>query len=776
MNKRSAISSIFTVLLMLAATATFGQSTGDGLWTEIDDSALRRRPVEKTRTPERYRTFNLDKRVMDQKLYSAPEEFSSAGTAKIIELPMPDGSLAKFSYEHSLVVEPGLLEKYPELGATYVARGIDDPSATARFDFLPSGFHAIILSTKGTVIIDPYAVGDTENYVSYRKKDLERVDNFKCEVGESNLDALLNPDLLDAQRFFAVDAPQVVSGTQLRTYRLAVSATSEYAASVGGNTVAGTLLAQVLILNRVNGIFERDLAIRMVLVANNNLLVFAGDNLTCGAALDEACSSANDVFTNSSGSAMLGQNQAKTDALIGSANYDIGHVFSTGGGGVANLAVSCGSSKARGVTGLSNPLGDAFAIDYVAHEMGHQWGANHTYNSGGGCASQRAGGSAYEPGSGVTIMGYAGICSGQNLARNSIDTFHVKSLEVIATYSQIGNGNNCAQITPTGNTPPEVSVAGGVIFDIPKQTPFTLTAVGSDANGDTITYDWQQYDLGVSTTAVPNTDEGGASPIFRPYLPTTSPSRTFPSMQFILANGSVPPSTYSCQGFTCLTGELMPQIARTMTFQVIARDNRPNGGGVNTATATVAVDGNSGPFAITSQAAPVGYGSLSTQAVTWSVNGTATPPVNAANVKISFSSDGGLTFPIVLAESTPNDGAENIVMPNLTTSSGRIKIEAVGKIFFDISDANFVVAPLVSVSGRVFTPAGIVIRNVRVTLIASAGNRQFATTSSSGNYVFDSVPAGFSYTMTVSSKRYRFASRSSAQHPATSILQPASCF
>ncbi|MEQ1605391.1 MAG: zinc-dependent metalloprotease family protein, partial [Pyrinomonadaceae bacterium] len=378
------------LMLMTSAIAVSAITRSGDIWTAIDDSELRLRPVERTRTPENYQTFRLNKDELQKALASAPEEFSRPAEDQIIELPMPNGKLARFSFEHSLVVEPGLLDRYPELGATFVARGIDDPTATARFDFLPSGFHAIILSTEGTVLIDPYAQGDTENYVSYRKNDLQRLDDFHCEVGETTLDSLLGADLLETQKMVDGGRPEVTSGTQLRVYRLALAASNEYAVAVGGNTIAGTLAAQVLIMNRVNGVYERDVAIRMVMIANNDLIVYAGNNMNCPVGVGgTACTSANDPYTNNSGSAMLGENQTTLNSVILTANYDIGHVFSTGGGGVANLAVPCGASKARGVTGLTNPVGDAFAIDYVAHEMGHQWGANHTFN---GSVSSCAGG------------------------------------------------------------------------------------------------------------------------------------------------------------------------------------------------------------------------------------------------------------------------------------------------------------------------------------------------------------------------------------------------
>ena len=685
---------VFAVAILLTTCFVIDAQKSSDVWTEISDFALQQRTNERLIVPFAYRTFNLKTNAMRSILASAPEEFTNMAnfTETIISLPMPDGSLAKFRVEHSLVVEPALREKFPELGQTYRARGIDDPTATARLDFLPSGFHAMILAKSGTVMIDPYADGDTENYVSYFKRDAPRKSEFSCEFDEINAVSELftvkenpNGDLIpDAA------SPEVTSGTQLRTYRLALAATNEYAVAVGSNTVAGTLAAEVLIMNRVNGVYERDVAIHMNIVGNNNLIAFAGDNMTCGAQNNQSCTSSNDPFSNSNGSTMLGENQSEIDAVIGTTNYDIGHVFSTGGGGVANLRVPCGSSKARGVTGLSNPLGDPFAIDYVAHEMGHQWGGNHTFNGtvsscGGG---NRASTAAYEPGSGITIMAYAGICGNQNLAAHSIDTFHVKSLEEIIAFSQTSTGNNCAVTTSSGNTPPSVAVVGGPSFNIPKQTPFTLTASASDANGDAITYDWQEYDLGASTTAVPNTDsDGQARPIFRPYLPTTNPSRTFPSLQFILNNANVPPNTTS--GF--LTGELLPAITRIMTFQVIARDNYANAGGVNTATATVNVDGNSGPFVVTNvQTTAVGGTALN---VTWNVANTTAAPVSAAAVKISFSTDGGQTFPTVLAANTPNDGSESVTIPNVGTTQGRIKVDAANSIFFDISDVNLSVTP-----------------------------------------------------------------------------------
>ncbi len=668
--------------LLILATAVFAQNArrpNDRMWQSIDERLLDR-TAKRVLVPTAYRTVRLDKGALVQALAAAPMEFTGDRSRNpIIYLPMPDGTPARFRFEESPVIEPGLAAKYPGL-KTYRAQGIDDPSATCRFDWLPTGFHAIILSAAGTVLIDPYAQGDTSNYITYLKRDAANTaEPFECNFVDPGLPPLPPK---------GVTAPAVTSGTQLRTYRLALASTNEYTVAVGNNTIAGALAAEVLIMNRVNGVYERDLAIHMNMIANNDLITYAGDNTSCGG----ACTSANDPYTNNNGSTMLGQNQTTLNNVIGSANYDIGHVFSTGGGGVAQLGVSCGSSKAQGVTGLSNPVGDAFAIDYVAHEMGHQWGALHTFNGtvsncGGGNRSASA---AYEPGSGITIMAYAGICGNQNLSDHSIDTFHVKSLEQIVAYSQTGNGNSCATITATGNTAPTVTGPGN--FTIPKGTPFSLTASASDPNNDSITYDWEEYDLGASTTAVPNTDaDGQARPILRPYLPATSGTRSFPSLQYILNNANVPPPTTN--GF--LTGELLPAISRNMTFQIVARDNRAGGGGISTATSVVTIDGTATPFAVTAPNTAVSIPAASNYNVTWNASGPA------ASVKISLSTDGGNTFPTVLAASTPNDGSELVFIPNGPTTTARIKIEAVNNIYFDISDTDFSItgaAPLALLS------------------------------------------------------------------------------
>ncbi|MEJ7623239.1 MAG: reprolysin-like metallopeptidase [Pyrinomonadaceae bacterium] len=750
---------LLLLVLPLALTAVARAQSLDGshIWTPLDGGQLRSARMGDPALPTDFKAFRLNQAAMTGLLQSAPRELSNSPEA-VISLPMPDGTFGRFSVEHSLVVEPGLLAKYPELGATYRGRGIDDPTATARFDLLPSGFHSIILSSSGTVLIDPYLNRKTGEYITYYKDAGARNGSFECEVGEEEeFEVLSTPSKLDLAAFVpGAMAPEVMSGTQLRTYRLALAATNEYAVRVGTDTIAGTLAAQVLIVNRVNGVYERDLAIRMVVIANNDLIAFAGNNMGCTDAA--ACTGANDPYTNSSGSTMLAENVNTLNSVIGAANFDIGHVFSTGGGGVATLNGPCGGSKARGVTGLGTPLGDAFSIDYVAHEMGHQFGANHTFNgAAGNCAGgNRSGANAYEPGSGVTIMAYAGICGAQDLALNSIDTFHVRSIEAITAFSQSGGGSACGTITDTGNTLPEITGPGN--FNIPINTPFSLTATASDADGDDVTYDWQQYDTGgaIGSSTVPNTDSDGiARPILRPYLPTIDGTRTFPSMQYILDNANVPPATTGGR----LTGELLPAITRSMNFQVIARDNRAGAGGIRTATSVVTVSALSGPFAVTAPNSSTSFAGNSTQTVTWAAANTTLPPVSAAQVQIRLSTDGGNTFPHILSASTANDGSDTVTMPNTPTSTARVKIEAVGNIFFDISDTNFTITAGYEVAGSVFTPDARGLRNASVIMTDAAGASRTVVTSSFGFYSIGNLTPGQSYRVRVVSRKFRFAVR-----------------
>ncbi|RYZ53352.1 MAG: hypothetical protein EOP49_07490, partial [Sphingobacteriales bacterium] len=611
--------------------------------------------------PKKFRLLELNADQISRELSAAPmerPETADLAHGSEISLPMPDGSFQRFRIVKYNVMHTDLAARYPEIN-TYTGQGIDDLYATIKLDLTPLGFHAMVLSPQGSIFIDPYQENNTVNYISYKKADLQRTGSFSCETkGDENLERISSTDLF-----------QRSSGTQLRTYRLALACTGEYAATKGG-TVSGALAGMVTTMNRVNGVFESEVDIRMVMIANNNLICYTDG--------------ATDPYTNNNGSTMLSQNISTLNSVIGSSNYDIGHVFSTGGGGVAYLNGPCGTNKAGGVTGSSNPVGDAYDIDYVAHEMGHQFGANHTFNStSGSCSGNRSTSAAYEPGSGITIMGYAGICGTNDLAPHSIAYFHSRSFDEITIFTQSGNGNTCASITSTGNTPPVVNSMGANL-SIPISTPFILTGSATDANNDPVTYSWEQYDLGPagnwnvqSTTA----------PMFRSFDPTTSPTRTFPKLSDIINNATT-------------VGELLPNQARTLNFRLTARDNRSGGAGVMHPDNSLEINvvNNGGAFAVTAPNTALTWPGNSMQSITWNVSGTTNAPINTSSVKISLSTDGGNTFPTVLIASTSNDGSETITVPNINTSQARIKVEAVGNIYFDMSNANFSITATASLT------------------------------------------------------------------------------
>jgi hypothetical protein len=687
--------SMFFCLSIIFSSQLFPQDHYAGLWNDISEIGL---DAEGTRyiIPQSYMTFELELENLSNALIQIPDEKSVRvkDSNFRLSLPTPDGDFITFRVVESPVMAEGLKIKYPEI-RTYLGQGIEEnSSARLRFDVTPQGFHAIIFSSKGTIYIDPYSLGDSRYYICYFKKDYLPTDeqlNIECN--------LLGTDSEFGQHISQLmeDNPFVNTGDELRTYRLACAATGEYTNFHGG-TVALGLAAVVTAVNRVTGVYENEFAVRLELIANNDLIIYTN--------------AGTDPYTNNSGFQMLDQNQSNLDAVIGNANYDIGHVFSTGGGGVAYLGVVCQAGfKARGVTGLFSPIGDPFYIDYVAHEMGHQYGGNHSFNgSSGSCSgSNRNGSTAYEPGSGSTIMAYAGICSPQNLQNNSDDYFHNVNFVEIVNYTTNGSGNSCPVTTSTGNSEPNVTVpAGG--FTIPISTPFMLTGSATDPDNDPLTYCWEEWDLGPA--GHPNSPSGNA-PIFRSFDPEDVPYRYFPKLSNILNN-------------TQTIGEILPSYTRTLTFRLTVRDNQAGGGGVAYAQMqSINVTNTAGPFLVTQPNTNVTWMGNTNYTITWDVANTSVAPVNVSEVNILLSTDGGNNFTEVLASNTANDGSEDISLPNLPTTQARIKVEALGNVFFDLSNVNFTIEDFVPVELSAFfaitTENGVLLKWTTVTETNNSG-------------------------------------------------------
>ena len=609
------------VWALFFACSAWAQDPADtNLWKNVAQGSLSRAHSEAWVRPSAFRAFDLEQSRLRPLLGRAPRESGRAvgSSGAVISLPQPDGTLGRFHFVESPVMPPALAARFPEI-KTYLGRGIDDPAATVRFDLTPAGFHAQILSPRGAIYIEPYLRGNTNLHAVYARKDSRpSAPSFECRTDGTTAMATVSSAPPPAGSL-------VVTGGNLRTYRLACAATAEYTAYFGG-TVADGLAAIVTAINRVSGIYESEVGIRLELVADNDLIVYTNTGAQ--------------PYSNGNPTSLLTQNQANLDAVIGGANYDIGHVFSTAGGGLAGVGVACVAGlKAMGETGTYPPVGDAFYIDYVAHEIGHQFGATHSFNSSANACGygNRCAATAYEPGSGSTIMSYAGICSADNLQSHSGAYFHSASLEQILTFTTAGAGSALTAVSATGTGTPTVDAGPGYV--IPMGTPFTLTATGSDGDGKALTYCWEERDLGPSATL--RSPDNGSSPLFRSFNPTASPARTFPQLSDILNHTTTP-------------GEVLPTTSRTLNFRVTARDNQPAGGATAASDTQVTVTTNAGPFVVTSPAGAATWSGA--QTVTWNVAGTTNAPVAAASVMILLSTNGGLTFPIVLASNVPNSG------------------------------------------------------------------------------------------------------------------------
>ena len=625
---------------------------------------------ENKRNLKEVRAYKLDMPALLSVIRNAPEKLSNVPSNIIVDFPTLNGSFESYRIFSHTNMDPALAARYPDIRA-FVGESLNHPGNDIYFSTSELGIQTMELrADKSATFIEPYAK-DLSTYVLFSRADKSLgLSNWECKVIDNATPQIVSAE---AARPNADDA-------YLRTMRLAMSCTGEYGVYFGG-TKAGALAAINNTMTRCNGVFEKDFGTRLILIANTDAVIYTN--------------ASTDPYSAASGmSSWNSQLQSTLTSVIGEANYDIGHLFGASGGGGNAGCIGCvcvNGSKGSGITSPADgiPQGDNFDIDYVAHEMGHQMGGNHTFTH-----SNEGTGVQVEPGSGSTIMGYAGITT-KDIQAHSDPFFHAVTIQQVTNNLK---AKTCPVKIATGNSIPTANA--GSDYTIPKSTPFMLTGTASDADGDALTYIWEEMDNQTTSAAPSATKTTGVN--FRSWTPSTSPTRYFPTMSSVLANSTTTAGSE-------ITVEALSSVARTLNFRFTVRDNRSGGPANNSDDMIVSVNATAGPFAVTAPNTAVSYAGGSSQTVTWSVAGTTANGVNCANVDILISTNGGSSWSTLLA-GTPNDGSQDVTIPNTPSTTCRIMIKGSNHIFFDISNTNFTItagstdtlaptAPTLSASG-----------------------------------------------------------------------------
>lgn len=650
----------------------------DQIWTRIDDREDPSKSVVDVR-PSAFASYKLDIAKLGTLLQQLHLTVANQPASQeiVMTFPLPDGSYGRFAVKESSIMEPVLAQRFPDINA-FEARGLDDPTARGRFEISPEGLHAMFLASAGTFLVDPLQRTSDTTYISY----------FHKSLGPDP-----TPSECLAKEYYRTGARHRVntatrpSGSggdgQLRTYRLAVAATNGYVEAIhkfvnptgtSDDLVIDAFTAIHRTINRVNLIYQTEFGIRLVLVAKEAEIIYADP--------------ATDPYASETDhDELLKKNQTNLDAKILSANYDVGHLFTAMRGGAGAQPCACSNSfKGWGVSGRERPFGNAFDVNLVSHEIGHQFNASHSFNGTTKGCEYRNPPTAYEPGSGSTIMSYASdrfICGNETIQALSDPYFHAISLQEINGYvTSRAEGDSCAQKTSTSNFHSPI-VKAPDNYVVPMGTAFSLRAVsGTDGDSDTLVYNWEEFDLGEPDPPDPTVrgDEEKIRPLFRSMPWSTDTARTFPALKHLMT----PPAIY--------VAEALPLINRTMNFRVTARDNRGRYGFDDVRVRILAKQGALafGPFEVVDPGVGVVWHRGSTQTVKWEVANTNLSPIGCSSVKISLIVRGDESHPILLAATAPNNGSAQIDLPSdlPVTSAARIKIEAVGNIFLAVSKSD----------------------------------------------------------------------------------------
>jgi len=668
---------IYKGLLALSfiACISFTASAQESYWaTRTDKSGITTdKSVARVAYPKEFKLFDLDIAPLRQKLFSIVGANATARKTTIT-LPNVKGSMEQFEVYESSNFEPALQARFPEIRC-YSGKSLNDPGATLKITIDPRGIQTMVFRVNGNPdeYIEPYSA-DRTVYSVFKSQRKSGELPWLCSTPERDFANAINQQVQTMR-------PQSNAG-QLKTMRLAQSCNGEYSNWFGAfnSSQVGLVLAAFnATIGRCNGCYEKDLALHLNLIPTTVNVIYY-DPLT-------------DPYTTLAN--WNNQLQATLTSVIGEANYDIGHMFGASGGGGNAGCIGCvcvDGQKGRGITSPADgiPQGDNFDIDYVAHEVGHQLGGNHTFSM-----SNEGYGQNKEVGSGITIMGYAGITS-YDVAPHSIAYYHETTIQQIQVNL---NGKTCPITTSLAGINATPVVAALTNYTIPPSTPFALTGSATDADaGDVLTYSWEQDNDGAGQTNANSVarENKPTGPNWISYAPSTNPTRLMPKLATILTGSNI--SGPLPGGDAGANTEALSNVSRTLNFRLTARDNRPYNSGTgaigqtNYADMVVTVDAtNYSKFEITSQNSAVTYPGGTTQTVTWSIGNTTNAPISVANVMISWSTDNGATFTTLIA-STPNDGSETFTVPPTITTTARIKVEAIGNIFFDINNAPITVS------------------------------------------------------------------------------------
>ena len=683
------------LLLIAIACLTFFQinAQNDAFWSKYNVPTNKiletDKSVARQSFPKQFDLYSLNTAIMRQTLFT---NLNKSNTSTIvISLPNVGGKLEQFEIFEASNFEADLQAQFPEIRA-YSGKGITDQYATLKLSISTQGIQTMVFRTdKESEFIEPYSKDHTV-YAVFKSNRNKGSLAWSCSTDDRNMvEKVIKQEKsnLNINKF---------SDANLRTMRLAQSCNAEYANYFGATSSAqvGLVLAAFnATLTRCNGVYEKDLALHLNLVASSTNIIYYNPATD---PYSTTLSQWNTQLQNAISTSLTGPS---TTLAANNAAYDIGHMFgATGGGGNAGcigcvcvnaVAAGTGSTKGRGITSPADgiPQGDNFDIDYVVHEVGHQLGGNHTFSN-----SNEGAGVNMEVGSGVTIMGYAGITA-NDVAPHSIDKYHAVTIAQIQTNLQSKTCPISTNITSNNATP---TVNAGLDYTIPISTPYILTAVGADANAnDALTYSWEQYDDGASNTDAASSASTTKTigPNFISWNPTVTPSRYFPKIESIVANSPITDQVGCDAG---MLSEALSSVGRELNFRVTVRDNVPYSatapikvGQTNFDDMKITVSPTAGPFVVTSPDTALSWIAGSNQNVTWNVAGTNANGVNAGFVDIFLSTDGGFTYPIQLANKVPNDGSEVITVPNNIGANNKIMVKGNNHVFFDISNNPFTI-------------------------------------------------------------------------------------